>query len=183
MTIETEKQNKEQTGKSIGEWAVCEEAGGSSPAWNREEMTLSVTDIVRMVTGGGCGGVLLLLTLVQIAPIKANPWSFIAAKVGKAINGEVIEKVERLGNDLKGLRNVCDEREADSCRTRILRFNDEILHGTLHTKEHFDQILIDVSKYETYCTEHIAYKNSIAICAIEKIKKTYKKCMDEKTFL
>jgi hypothetical protein len=133
------------------------------------------------IDGGGV--VFVLLTLVQITPIKINPWSFIAKKVGRALNGEVINKVNDLGSDLKDLREVCDEREADSCRTRILRFNDEIMHNQIHTKEHFDQILIDISKYENYCNEHEEYKNGIANFAIETINKTYRKCMDEKSFL
>ena len=33
-----------------------------------------------------------LLTLVQIAPIKVNPWTAIGKAIGRAINGDVIEK-------------------------------------------------------------------------------------------
>ena len=35
-------------------------------------------------TGGGV--LLIVLTLVQIAPIKVNPWSVIAAALGRALN-------------------------------------------------------------------------------------------------
>ncbi|MCM1363379.1 MAG: hypothetical protein NC215_00145 [Ruminococcus sp.] len=143
---------------------------------------MNLSDLIVGVTGGGCG-LVILLTLVQIAPIKFNPWSFIAQKIGRAVNGEVITKVEQLGSDLKDLRDLCDEREADSCRTRILRFNDELLHHVSHSKEHFDHILIDVSKYETYCNTHPEYKNNIANLAIERIKLTYRKCGDESSFL
>ena len=143
---------------------------------------MNLYDLIAGVTGGSCG-LLLLLTIVQISPIKFNPWSFIAKKIGRAVNGEVISKVEQLGTDLKDLRDLCDEREADSCRTRILRFNDELLHHVNHSKEHFDHILIDVSKYETYCDTHPDYKNNIANLAIERIKHTYCKCGDEGSFL
>jgi len=143
---------------------------------------MNLSDLIIGVTGGGCG-LLVLLTLVQIAPIKFNPWSVIAKKIGRAMNGEVIAKVEQLGIDLKDLRDLCDEREADSCRTRILHFNDELLHHVSHSKEHFDHILIDISKYEIYCDTHPDYKNNIANLAIERIKHTYSKCGDECSFL
>ena len=35
-------------------------------------------------------------TLVQVSPIKVNPWSWLARKIGRAINGEVIDRVDRL---------------------------------------------------------------------------------------
>ena len=38
-------------------------------------------------------------TLIQIAPIKVNPWSSIAKAVGRAINSDVLE-------ELKGLRRT-----------------------------------------------------------------------------
>lgn len=75
------------------------------------------------------------------------------------------------------------ENEATTCRYRILRFNDEILHDQKHTKEHFDQILDDVTRYEKFCTEHPEYENNKAVLAIENIKRVYKKCSDENTFL
>ena len=49
--------------------------------------------INELVAGGG-GAVLVLLTLIQIAPIEINPWSAIAAAIGRAINREVIARME-----------------------------------------------------------------------------------------
>ena len=41
---------------------------------------------------------------------------------------------------LNRLAKMIAENEATTCRYRILRFNDEILHEQKHAKEHFDQI-------------------------------------------
>lgn len=144
---------------------------------------MNIADLIVKITTGGCGALLIILTIIQIAPIKINPWSYIANKIGKAINGEVIEKVDKISIDVNNLRNECNEREANLCRTHILHFNDEILHDIRHTKEHFDQILIDISTYETYCDLHPNYKNNIANDAISRIKRTYQKCGDDGTFL
>lgn len=131
----------------------------------------------------GGGIVIVLMTLIQITPIKLNPWSWIGRSIGRAINGEVLEKVEALTKDVEQNKADDDEQWATLSRTHILRFGDEILHDVSHSKEHFDQILLDISKYEQYCDEHPHYENNIAAATIKQIKKTYQKCLDENTFL
>lgn len=118
---------------------------------------------------GGLGIAAILLTIVQISPIKIDPWSKIARAIGKALTADVLEKM--------------DENKADSARYRILRFDDEIRHKVLHTEEHFNQIITDVDEYERYCIAHPNYKNSKAVSAIENIRETWKKCRKENTFL
>lgn len=138
---------------------------------------------VKAILLGGGGVILILLTLIQITPIKINPWSWIAKRVGRAINGEVLEKVNSIDKDVKELKDNDAEQWASLSRTHILRFGDEILHGVGHSKEHFDQILVDISKYEAYCREHPEYFNNIANATIHQIKKTYQKCFENDGFL
>lgn len=134
--------------------------------------------------GLGSGGVLLILmTLIQISPIKVNPWSWFGRCIGRIINGEVLEKVENLSRDVKNNKDDDDEQWASLSRSHILRFGDELLHGVSHSKEHFDQILLDISKYEHYCDTHPEYLNNIANATIKQIKKTYQKCLEENNFL
>ena len=95
-----------------------------------------------------------------------------------------IESSQR--NNLKSLsrlETMIAENEATTCRYRILRFNDEILHGQRHTKEHFDQILEDITRYEKYCEGHPEYENNKAVLAIDNITRVYRKCSDENAFL
>lgn len=131
----------------------------------------------------GGGLTLILMTLIQITPIKINPWSWLARIIGRAINGEVLEKVNSLSEDVKALKDEDAEQWASLSRSHILRFGDELLHGIPHSKEHFDQILIDISKYESYCDEHQDYKNNIANATIKQIKNTYQKCLEDNKFL
>lgn len=139
----------------------------------------------------GTGGVLfLILTLVQIAPIKINPWSKLAKAIGKAINGEVLGKVDALSKDVQEIKKRQKEneeniakRDAELCRTRILRFADELRRNIDHSEEFFDQTLDDITVYENYCDEHRGYKNNKAKAAIEKIQKTYQQCLDKDSFL
>ena len=135
-----------------------------------------------LLTGGGTA-LLILATLIQIAPIKINPWSWLAKNIGKALNGEVVEKVDSLEKNIENLRVECEEREATKCRARILRFGDEILHNVRHSKEHFDQILLDITAYEQYCNTHPNFKNNVAIATINRINREYDECANNNGFL
>ena len=138
---------------------------------------------IKELLTSGSGALLILLTLIQIAPVKINPWSWLAKNIGKAINGEVVEKVDNLSTDIRNLRDECEEREATACRTRILRFGDEILHDVRHSKEHFDQILIDITAYENYCASHPDFRNNVAVATIKRINQVYARCIRDNDFL
>jgi hypothetical protein len=140
-------------------------------------------DAIQQVLLSGGGVLLILMTLIQITPIKINPWSWIGNKVGKMINGEVLEKVDNLSTELADHKAKSAERDATQCRSRILRFGDEILHGQLHSHEHYLQILLDVDAYEEYCDAHPDYRNNVAVATINHIKKMYQKHLEEDSFL
>lgn len=131
----------------------------------------------------GGGGLFILMTIIQISPIKIDPWTWIFRAIGKLLNGEVLEKVDALSKDVQKNKEDDDEQWALLSRSHILRFGDEILHGTSHSKEHFDQILLDITKYENYCESHPKFLNNIANATIKQIKDTYQKCLDENKFL
>lgn len=145
----------------------------------------------------GGGAVLLCMTLVQITPLKINPWTAagklfgkVVRSIGKTMNGDIIDKLESVQDDLKALGDKhnklekrMDKDDADECRTRILRFGDEIRRGIKHSEEFFNQILDDISHYKRYCSEHPEYKNDKAVNAIAKIEKVYQMCIDEDAFL
>ena len=128
----------------------------------------------------------VVLTLIEITPIKINPWSWI----GRLFNKDVMKKIDGLQkevqdvkNDMINFREELDERNATACRTRILRFGDEILHGVPHSKEHYDQILLDIDSYEEYCLVHQEYKNNVAVATIRRIKNKYEEHLEEDSFL
>lgn len=89
----------------------------------------------------------------------------------------------KLDKKLDKLQESNDERMTLTWRYRILRFDDEIRHDEKHTKEHFDQILEDITNYEQHCRTHPNFENNKAVLAIENIKKVYQKCTEEGTFL
>lgn len=123
--------------------------------------------------------VIIIMSLLEVSKIKINPWSFI----GNILNKGVISKMEKIEKDVAEVKKEIGENTATSSRYRILRFDDEILHNTKHTKEHFDQILIDIDVYEKFCDNHPDFKNNLAVMAIKHIKQVYQKCSSENSFL
>ncbi len=123
------------------------------------------------------GGLFLLLTLVELAPIKVNPWSAIARWIGKAMGIEAIEK--KLDSHI----DMDDRRTADGHRARVLHFNNELLRSIDHTKEEFIEVLAEIDAYERFCEDHPDYPNNRAVLAIENIRENYKERLKKHDFL
>ena len=143
---------------------------------------LSTIDLKEVLASGGII-LVLAMTIIQISPIKANPWGWIAKKIGRAVNGEFITEVIRLRDEVQSIRTEMTEQSIISCRVRILRFGDEILHGNRHTHDHFKQTLADIDMYENYCNTHPNFKNSITTLTVTRIREVYQKCQRENDFI
>lgn len=138
--------------------------------------------IEEIISYGG-GTLLFLMTLIQIAPIKMNPWSAIAKAIGKAINADVLKELDTVKKDLADHVKADEVRNADEHRTRILRFNNELLRDISHTKEEFIDVLADIDFYERYCRDHKDYKNNRAVHAIANISRSYDERLRKHDFL
>ena len=135
-------------------------------------------------------GIIVGSGIIEVSPIKLNPWTWLLSPLRKAITGDLSDKMTAIGKDVSKLQADLDDHidsyqqdKASTARQRILRFNDEILQHQKHTKEHFDEILADIDFYEDYCADHPKYPNNKAVIAIENIKNTYKKCQEHNGFL
>lgn len=127
--------------------------------------------------------VFLMTTLIEISPIKINPLKFIFSNLGKAINGEVINKLDVVATELDVFKKETKEERAVTYRVRILRFCDDITKGQEHSKDSFNQVMVDIKNYKKYCFENPSFLNDITEMSISKIKETYKNCLDKNSFL
>jgi hypothetical protein len=89
-------------------------------------------------------------------------------------------EVEKTRKEVKG--DILEESVVQS-RVRILRFADEMTYGQKHSKDHFDQTLDDITKYENYCSDHPNFKNDITKTSIELIRDAFKERMKKHDFL
>ena len=119
------------------------------------------------------------ITLIQVAPIKLDPWTWIAKWFRKISAGDIEKKLADIETKVDRIENTIEEREAVLARTHILRFNDEIHNGIHHSSEYFLQTLDDIAKYDQYCASHPKFANGRTVVACENIRATYKQLYEE----
>lgn len=163
-------------------------------------MPNELLELFRQINAGALGwGVIIAaaLSLIQIAPIQINPWSFIAMHLGRALNGEMLERLDRneehtieVKKDVDELREFIrnvdykiDEDRAITARVRILRFNDELLEEKRHSKEAYDQVLSDIDVYDSYCEQHPEFKNNKTKMSASNIIDSYETRLKKHDFL
>lgn len=145
--------------------------------------------LFELITGGSAS-LIALATIIQIAPVKINPWSAIAKALGRAINADVLKELEEVKKHQKETQDKMeshiqtdDKRDADLHRSRILQFNTELLRDIKHTREDFIEALAEIDEYESYCEEHPKYENNRATHAISNIKRVYDERLAKHDFL
>lgn len=143
------------------------------------------------------GAALGLTALVQISPIKINPWTWAwnGLKRGwrgftRSLTAPVLEQIEENRRQLEAMDQkltahiaVDDSREADKVRGHILRFNNELMRDVAHTEEEFVDTLAQIDWYHSYCQSHPDYKNSRAVHAIANIERVYDDRLKNNDFL
>ena len=132
-----------------------------------EELTLGE------LLGWGSAILVAMSGVIEVSKIKLNPWSWLARHVGRAINGEVLDKMDAMNERVDKLSVKVDQSE----------FGDEVRIGTRHSKESFDEVLADITAYETYCNAHPEFPNNRTRAAEKFISETYDECLRENKFL
>ena len=136
-----------------------------------------------MIQTGAIGILVILAGMIKIPKLEINIWNLIGRAIGRSINREVMDRVNALAKEVDELKKDEELERVRFARQRILRFNDEILFEKRHSKEHFDEILDDITLYENYCADHEDYENNKAVLAISTIKEVYKECLKTHDFL
>ena len=96
-------------------------------------------------------GVILLatVTVIEIVPIKINPWKSLLKWIGNVVNAEDRKHIQEIKEGLNKVNDTIDEmkkeqeedkeeRELDKAndkRWRILDFINSSRHGRTHTRE------------------------------------------------
>lgn len=152
---------------------------------------MGLAEFVKTITTGDITiAIIALISLVQISPLKIDPWSHLLRWFGRSINGEVSRQIGAINQHIKDvdvrlddMMNLGKQKDAEAARNRILIFDDELRRHIDHSYEYFQQILADVDEYTRFCDEHESYPNSKAEMAIKHIKDVYDKCKENDNFI
>lgn len=132
---------------------------------------------------------IILLTVIQITPIKWNPWDSILTWLGKKLNAGVKKEVDDLKESLKEVEKKLDDHITESkvkdlkdTRRDILDFCSSCMNGQRHTQEQFRFVIKKCDDYELY-VESNRIKNGEITSAIKEIRRRYDKHIQMNDFL
>ena len=141
---------------------------------------MSITEIVASI--GGSGIFIVLLSLIKVKPLEISVWHWLARKLGRAFNGDTLERVDSIQKSLNEHLQAHEKTNAETNRQRILRFADELYNGKRHSKDAFDDIMDIMRDYDSYCEKHEDFKNGRTQAAAEIINSTYKQVFQKHDF-
>lgn len=114
--------------------------------------------------------------VIDLTPgIKVQPVRWLLAQIGKALNRDLLEKVE-------GLQKDFEAHKVDSWRAEILDFANSCMNRRKHTKEEFDHIIAVHDAYAKYVEEK-RIKNGQVTLAYNYITDLYERCCEKNSFL
>ena len=107
---------------------------------------MALTEIAQKLTAGELAGwavVLIILTfsLIQIAPVKLNPWDSILEWFGRKLNGNMQKRLDDLE---KQIRNMW----INTHRLHILTFARECRANIEHSSDEWTNVLNVAEEYE-----------------------------------
>lgn len=115
---------------------------------------MNVQEIISQLGGGGIGVLIaIILTLVEVTPIKVNPWSAILGWIGRKLNGKLADKVDALTEDLDNFKKDFEVKNANDLRWSILGFASSCRKGDRHSREEWKHVIDQMAFYEEYVEE------------------------------
>ena len=122
----------------------------------------------------------ILCTIVQLVPIKINPWDFLLGWIGERFNSginkhinEVNDRVNRLEKSIDTHIEKCDIEDWKKKRNYIVNFVNEGVNGARHTKESCENVIALCDEYESYVKQHPNIHNGVINDSMLAIRTKY----------
>ena len=122
-----------------------------------------------------------LSAVVEISPIKINPWSSVLRWIGRVINADVVQRLQRLEERADEQRTSIDENEMDRIRWEVLDFANACRNHVRHTKDEFQHIIALNGKYHRLL-EKYKMENGVFDAEYDYILELYKELQHKNEF-
>ena len=90
------------------------------------------------------------ITLIEIAPIKINPWATLFKWIGNIINGDIQTEIKEMKDNLTELKKDFEFKKAEDMRWEILNFANSCRRGVEHGKDAWRHTMSQLAEYESY---------------------------------
>lgn len=134
-------------------------------------------DYIMAIIGGGVGAAIVTVIGQIISARQMRKYA------NEDKRDELTAAVHGLRDDIDGLRDQIDKRDAINARTHILRFDDELRGKVLHSQEYFRQVLDDIDTYDEFAASHVGFRNGYTTAAEKHIREVYDRCLAENSFI
>lgn len=94
-----------------------------------------------------------VLSLVEIAPIKVNPWSKVLKWIGDMINHNTQVELAKISKEVSDLKKDFEDKKANDMRWDILNFTNSCRRGNSHSKDEWWHCMGQIKEYEKYTEE------------------------------
>ena len=126
--------------------------------------------------------VVVVSLIIQITPIKINPWSSLFKWLGKIIVGDTCQKIDGIIEKINKIEKDVMTNEKDRIRWEILDFANSCRNGGKHTKDEFQHIITLNTKYQKLLKE-TDDSNGVFEIEYEYIQNTYAEKLEKNDFL
>ena len=127
--------------------------------------------VAQLTVGNVAVGIAILLSLIQISPLKLNPWDKLLAWFGRKLNGATIKKLEELQKQVRDMW-------INTHRQSILTFARECRADMHHDAEEWNHILSIADEYEVYCAKNTV-SNGVVKADTEYVRALYQELSRE----
>ncbi|MBR3586867.1 MAG: hypothetical protein IKO00_12655 [Oscillospiraceae bacterium] len=127
--------------------------------------------VTQLTVGNVAAGIAILLSLIQISPLKLNPWDKLLAWFGRKLNGATIKKLEELQKQVRDMW-------INTHRQSILTFARECRADMHHDAEEWNHILSIADEYEVYCAKNTV-SNGVVKADTEYVRALYQELSRE----
>ena len=133
---------------------------------------MSIKEIISQLNAGYvAAGIAVLLSLIQISPLKLNPWDGILGWIGKKLNGSTEKRLEELQKQVRDMW-------INTHRQSILTFARECRANMHHDAEEWNHILSIADEYEVYCAKNTV-SNGVVKADTEYVRGLYQELSRE----
>ena len=137
---------------------------------------MTVIEFWNKLTVGGLAGwavmlILILMSLIEISPLKLNPWKHLLKWTGKTINEDTDKKIDDLQKQVRDMW-------VNNHRNQILIFAREARGGIEHSPDEWTNVLNQAEEYEKYVHER-GITNGIVTQDTEYIRNLYQEMSRE----
>ena len=119
----------------------------------------------------------IILSLVQISPIKLNPWTWLKSFA------ELPKRLDEQSEQIKRLEHEFYDDRAFRWRQMIVNRGDRVQDGHKLRREVWNDTIETIDNYEKYCDKHPEFRNELATITIEYMRHKYQEALETKDFL